>query len=179
MAAPLTQVLKLKGIVGHYRQLETATSASDTIFGDSFFPANASADEGTIDVQRVGADWKVNDRLAVTSSIEHAQFFQEAPTGSDIDKDVYNFLINTKFSVTKKLNVEGGFRRFLSKGDWQAMAFDSYQDIPEAAITYHFDKDTRVQVIYYHYNFEDDNIVAQGQNDYHGQQVIMEVKIPL
>jgi len=175
----LTETVKLKGIVGHYQQLETATSNADTIFGDSFFPSNASADKGTIDIQRIGADWKASGRFLVNAYIEHAKFFQEAPIGSDIDKDVYNFFVNTKFFLSKKLSVEGGFRRFLSKGDWQAMAFDSYQDIPEAAITYYFDKDTRAQMIYHHYNFEDDNIIAQGQNDYHGHQVIMEVKIPL
>ena len=70
-------------------------------------------------------------------------------------------------------------RHFFSKGHWQAIEFDSYQDIPEAALSYKINKETRATLIYHYYNFQDDNIAAMGQNDYYGHQIITEVRIPL
>ena len=76
-----------------------------------------------------------------------------------------------------KLNLELGFRHFQSLGEWQAMSFDSYQDIPEIAVTYKFNKESSAHLIYHYYNFEDENTVAQGRNDYYGNQLMLDVKI--
>ncbi len=180
LTAPLTETVKLKGIVGFYQQLETATTSSDTLFGDSFFPSNAGADEGKIQVQRVSAEWKAVEKLTLNSYVEHVRFNQEAtPIAASIDKDVYNFYVGGALALTKEWTVEAGMRRFLSKGNWQAMSFDSYQDIPEAALSYKVNKETRATLIYHYYNFQDENTASQGQNDYDGHQIIAEVRIPL
>jgi len=180
LTVPVADVLKFKGMLMHVQQLKVTNKSGDTLFGDSFFPSNSGAEKGTIDIQRISADWKTSERLTLNGYIEHAQFYQDAPTVlASIDKDVYNFYGGAAFALTKKLTLEGGLRRFLSKGDWQAMAFDSYQDIPEAALSYKIDKETRATLIYHYYNFQDENIASQGQNDYYGQQVMLEVKILL
>ena len=180
LSVPLSDTLKVKGTFLYAKQLETETTADDTLFGDSFFPSNSGAEKGSIDVERVSVDWKVNERLSLNGYIEHAQFFQDALTpAASIDKDVYNFYGGGSFSLTKKLGLDLGLRHVYSQGDWQAMPFDSYQDIPEAAFSYKISKDQHAYLIYHYYNFEDENIVAQGQNDYYGHQVIFELKIPL
>ncbi len=186
LTIPVTETLKLKGNVYYLEQLETAVTSSDTLFGDNFFPANSGADKGTIDVQRISADWQAlhcdgagqaAPGLLLKSYVEHAKFYQDAPTPAlSIDKDVYNFYVGGVWTVREKWSVEGGFRHFLSQGDWQSMPFNSYQNLPEAALIYKPNPETRGSLIYHYYNFEDGNVVAQGQNDYYGHQVIFEWK---
>ncbi len=177
---PLTDTLKLKGSYYYLTQLETVTSSGDTLFGDSFFPSSANSQKGRIDIQRIGVEWKAAPQILVNNYIEHAGFNKKATTiSTSIDKDVYNFYIGSTLAVTDKINLETGFRRFLSLGDWQTMAFESYQDVPEAALMYKFNQDSRAYLIYHYYNFEDHNAGSQGRNDYYGHQLILEVKVPL
>lgn len=180
LTAPLTETVKLKSIVGFYQQFKTAATSSDTLFGDSFFPSNTGAEQGKIQVQRVSAEWKATENLTFNSYVEHARFLQDvSQVNASIDKDVYNFYAGSAWALAKDWAFEAGIRRFLSKGNWQAMSFDSYQDIPEAALSYKVSKESRATLIYHYYNFQDDNIASQGQNDYYGHQIIAEVRIPL
>ena len=179
LTIPVTDFLKFKGVLMNVRQLKVTNRNGDTLFSDSFFPSNSKADKGTIDVQRIGAEWKTGERLTLSGYVEHARFHQDAPTDpADIDKDVYNFYGGAAFALTKNLTLEVEQRRFLSKGDWQAMAFDSYQDITEATLSYKIDKEVRATLLYHYYNFDDENNASQGQNDYYGHQVILEVMVP-
>ncbi len=180
VTAPLTDSFKLKGIIYYLDQIKTATTASDTLFGDSFFPSITGSDRGSIGVERLSGEWKATKELSFNGYVEHAKFRKNAPAiTASIDKDVYNFFGGATFNITKELYVEGGLRHFFSVGNWQTMNFRSYQDIPEAAIGYKIDKDKHALLIYHYYNFEDNNGASQGNNDYHGHQVMFEIKIPL
>jgi|GEM_PF-6238970 len=179
LTIPVADFLKLKGVLMHAQQLKVSNKSGDTLFGDSFFPSNSKAEKGTINVQRIGAEWKTSKRLTLSGYVEHAKFHQDAPTDpADIDKDVYNFYGGAALDLTKNSTLEVRQRRFLSKGDWQAMGFDSYQDITEAALSYKIDKEVRATLLYHYYNFEDKNNASQGQNDYYGHQVILEINVP-
>lgn len=178
LTIPFNDKLKVKGTIYHLQQIETVTTGDDTIFGDSFFPSVADSEKGTIDVQRVSADWQATKVVSLGGYVEHAKFYKEAPAvPTSIDKDVYNFYAGLGYALGEKLKAEAGFRRFLSLGDWQTMSFESYQDIPEAALTCKINKDSSAHFIYHYYNFEDDNDASRGQNDYYGHQVILEAKI--
>ena len=180
LTAPVTDALKLKGIVYYLEQLDTVTTPADTIFGDSFFPSTANSNRGTIGVERLGADWKAAKELSLASYLEHAKFRKNAdPISSAIDKDVYDFYGGVTLTLTKEWYLEGGFRHVFSVGNWQTMNFRSHQDIPEAAVGYRIDKEKHALLIYHYYHFEDDNEASQGLNDYHGHQVILEIHWPL
>src|SRR3989338_791853 len=180
LTAPITNEIKLKGIVYYLEQIDAATTAADTLFGDSFFPSVANSNRGTIGVERLAADWKVTEELFLNGYVEHAQFRKnEDPITNVIDKDVYNFYGGVTLNITKELYLEAGFRHFFSVGNWQTMNFRSYQDIPEAAVGYKIDKDKHALLIYHYYDFQDSNAVSQGNNDYHGHQVLFEIKWPL
>lgn len=178
--APLTGSFKLKGTAYYLNQIETATTASDTLFGDSFFPSIAGSDRGSIGVERLSGEWKATKELSFNGYVEHAKFRKNAPAiTASIDKDVYSFLGGAALNLTKELYIEGGFRHFFSVGNWQTMNFRSYQGIPEAAIGYKIDKDKHALLIYHYYNFEDNNAASNGNNDYYGHQVMFEIKWPL
>ena len=178
VTVPATDNLKFKGTFYALQQLDITNPAGDTLFGDSFFPALANSEKGRIQVQRLSGDWKLNPKLSFNGYVEHARFKKKAATSpTSIDKDVYNFYTNLVYALMDKLNLELGFRHFQSLGEWQAMSFDSYQDIPEIAVTYKFNKESSAHLIYHYYNFEDENTVAQGRNDYYGNQLMLDVKI--
>lgn len=175
--APLTDLFKVKGTVYYLEQIDISTTATDKLFGDSFYPSIADSDRGTIGVERLGVDWKISPEFSFSGYVEHAHFRKPAPKASaDIDKDVTNFSGSITLNFTKEFYAEGGFRHFFSVGDWQAMNFRSYQNISEAAIGYKIDKDRHALLIYHYYNFEDDNDISLGKNDYYGHQVIFEIK---
>ncbi len=174
---PITEALKIKGTVYHLEQIETVTTPEDTIFGDSFFASAVDSKKGTIGVERIGADWKWTKELSWNGYVEHAKFRKTAATApNDIDKDIYNFYGGVVFNFTKGLSLEGSFRHFFSVGNWQTMNFRSYQDIVEAALSYKIDKDRHAMLIYHNVNFEDNNAVSLGRNDYYGHQIIFEIR---
>ncbi|MBI4431936.1 MAG: hypothetical protein HY592_00425 [Candidatus Omnitrophica bacterium] len=174
---PVTADFKIKGILYQLWQIDTSTRAGDTIFGDSYFPSIADSKKGSIGVHRLGADWKFSPELTINSYLEHAKFRKGAPAAaSDIDKDVFNASLSGALKLTESLSVEGGIRQFFSVGEWQAMNFRSHQTIPEAALHWKFNKDRRVYLLYHHYQFEDNNGLSSGKNDYDGHQVILEFK---
>ncbi|MBI3252385.1 MAG: hypothetical protein HYZ52_03570 [Candidatus Omnitrophica bacterium] len=174
---PLSEALKIKGVLYYLGQMETQTNSGDTLFGDSYFPSIADSKKGSIGVERLSADWKWTKELTFNGYIEHAKFRKPAPAiASTIDKDVYNFYQGGALQITKAWGLEGGFRHFFSVGHWQAMNFRSYQNVPELALRYDAGKDTHAYLIYHYYQFEDNNGASSGGNDYSGHQVILEFK---
>ncbi len=174
---PVTKEFTLKPVVYQLWQIDTATTASDTIFGDSYYPSIAGSDRGWIGVERLEARWKWTKELLLNGYVEHSHFRKTAPTAAaSIDKDVYDFYGVASLSLTKELSVEGGFRHFFSVGNWQAMHFRSWQDTPEAAVSYKIDKDRHAYLIYQYINFQDNNDASRGQNDYYGHQITFEIK---
>lgn len=177
ITAPLTDQFKLKAIVYYLQQIDVATTGTDKLFGDSFYPTVSNSDRGTIGVERLGGDWKISNEISVNGYFEHAHFRKAAPAVlEEIDKDVYNFYGGVTLNFTKEFYAEGGFRHFFSVGNWQAMNFRSYQDITEAAVGYKIDKDKHVLLIYHYINFEDDNDASLERNDYYGHQILFEIK---
>lgn len=173
----LTSEIKIKPVVYYLEQIETATSSSDTIFGDPYFPSIAGSDKGTVAAERLAAEWKVAAELFLSGYAEHAKFRKSAATAAvSIDKDVYNFYGVATLNLTKEFYVEGGLRHVFSVGNWQAMNFRSFQQIPEAAIGYKIDKDHRATLLYNYYEFEDNNAASRGENDYRGHMITFEVR---
>jgi hypothetical protein len=173
----LSKNFKIKGVVYYLEQIDTAVTAADTLFGDSFFVSRPDSEKGTIGVERLGAEWKPAPELSVNGYVEHAKFRKNTRTAStSIDKDVYNFYVDAVVNITKRFYVEGGFRQFFFVGNWEAMPFRSTQWIPEGAIGYKIDKDKQALLVYQHTSFEDNTGVSAGRNDYEGEQVMFVVR---
>lgn len=180
LTIPFTGDFKFKGTVYYLEQIDSAVTAGDTVFGDSFFPSLAGSGDGTIGVERLSADWKISKNFSVNGYLEYAKFRKHAPSAdSDIDKDIFNFYGGATWNLTREISLEGSWRHFFSVGEWQAMAFRSYQDIPELAIGYKIGPDKRALLLYHYYDFKDHNGLSIGRNDYHGHQVIFEIRAPL
>lgn len=174
---PVCSTFKLKGILYYLEQIDTAVSATDTLFGDSYYASAAGSDPGTISVARLAGEWKPVKELAITSYVENSKFRKTAATASQsIDKDVYNYYADAVLNITKEWYVEGGYRHFFSVGNWQTMGFRSYENIYEAGMGYKLDKDKRATFIYHYLDFDDNNGASAGLNDYKGHQFIVEVK---
>ncbi len=162
-----------KGILYRLRQIETNTRTGDTLFGDSYFPALANSQPGTITLGRFAAESKLWDRLRLKGYLEHAHFRKDAnPDTDDIDKQVLNISGGPGFELTKNLWLDVGAREVLSSGRWQTMRFHSRQIIPELGLSYARGEDFRVALLYQRYDFTDSIPASAGQNNYDANQLL-------
>lgn len=176
-ALPVCDSLKLKGVLYFLEQLDTVTSSSDTLFGDSYYVSASGSASGTISVVRLAAEWKPVKELVVNAYVENAKFRKSAATATaSIDKDVFNTHADAVWNLTKEWYVEGGYRHFFSVGNWQTMNFRSYENIYEAGMGYKLSKDKRATLLYHYLDFDDNNGASAGLNDYKGHQFIFEIK---
>lgn len=167
----------LKAIVYHLRQMDTNTRTGDTIFGDSYFPALANSQPGRITVWRLAAETTRWPRLTPKGSLEQAHFRKDVLDNThEIDKRVTSLSLGASVPLTKALTCEVGWRHLIATGRWQAMRFHHRQDIPELTLSYRRGQHLRATVIYHHFVFEDAIAASQGNNKYHGEQLLAEVK---
>ena len=170
----------VKGVIYRLRQIETNTTADDTIFGDSYFPALANSSRGRMLVWRLGGETGPWHRARLKGYAEQAQFRKDAlDDTNDIDKLVTNLWIGPSVALTKSLTLEAGVRHQMATGRWQTMRFHHRQEVPEIALTYLRGKSLRATLLYNRYLFEDGLAAAQGNNDYTADQLIAEFKYTL
>lgn len=185
LTVPVSRAATLKGIIYRLHQIETATNADDTLFGDSFYPSLANSKRGDITMYRVEGSYDLGKHREglpkLSTYLEQAFFRKDAPdsANNDIDKTVANWNVWATQPIVKNLVLEGGYRLVTASGRWQAMRFHHRQTIPEVALSYRIkekDKDRfRVTALYHRYDFVDSIAASAGNNNYEAHQMIVEV----
>lgn len=181
LTVPVGRAMALKGIIYQLHQIETATNADDTVFGDSFLPSVSNSERGDITMWRLGADYDFGKHHVglpkLITYAEEAHFRKNAPdsANNDIDKTVWNLNALLTQPLTAGLNLELGLRHVIANGRWQAMRFHHRQTIPEVGVTYKSGKDVHATLLYHWYHFTDSTPASLGRNNYEAQQILCEL----
>lgn len=159
------------------KEVTLAPGETAFAFGDPYFLNLPNSQPGKVGSFRLyGEHFFSGEQWKLLGYVEYVNAFKiDGNPANNVDQTNQNAVLYLRHYFNKDLSLDFGYRRVRTWGNFQDHSFNSVASIPKIGFTWTPGKQTRFSILYNLYNFNDNNPVSLGLNNFQNNQLITEV----